>query len=98
MVHDFNKIISCIVVSAHLISPLLHIKCSLEGKKVGWEAMAHATAAFDESVRKIIDEWNVPGLGIAIVKGNQIDAKALTTLDKALKHANIHVGLRCRSS
>jgi hypothetical protein len=38
--------------------------------------MAHATAAFDENVSKLIDEWKVPGLGVAICQGDQIHAKA----------------------
>jgi hypothetical protein len=37
--------------------------------------MAHATAAFDKNVEKIIEEWKVPGLGVAIVQGEQIHAK-----------------------
>lgn len=37
--------------------------------------MAHATAAFDKNVEKLIDEWKVPGLGVAIVQGDQIHAK-----------------------
>jgi hypothetical protein len=30
--------------------------------------------AFDEDVRKLLNEWNVPGLGIALVQDNQIHA------------------------
>jgi hypothetical protein len=30
--------------------------------------------AFDEDVRKLLNEWNVPGLGIAVVQDNQIHA------------------------
>lgn len=37
--------------------------------------MAHETAAFDENVRQLIHEWRVPGLAIAVVKGNEIHAK-----------------------
>ncbi|KAJ4352604.1 hypothetical protein N0V95_004109 [Ascochyta clinopodiicola] len=37
--------------------------------------MAHATAAFDEKVRGIIKEWKVPGLAIAVIQNDEIDAK-----------------------
>lgn len=40
--------------------------------------MAHATAAFDEHVRKTIDEWKVPGLAIAIVRGDQMQSKVIS--------------------
>lgn len=42
---------------------------------VSRSTMAHATAAFDKNVEKIIEEWKVPGLGVAIVQGEQIHAK-----------------------
>lgn len=47
--------------------------------------MAFATAAFDENVRKIIDEWKVPGLGIAVVQGDQIQSKVPLIFVIALK-------------
>jgi hypothetical protein len=31
--------------------------------------------AFDEDVRRLLNEWNVPGLGIAVVQDNHIHAK-----------------------
>ncbi|KAF3050072.1 hypothetical protein E8E11_009630 [Didymella keratinophila] len=37
--------------------------------------MAHANAAFDKNVERLIGEWKVPGLGVAIVQGDQIHAK-----------------------
>ena len=37
--------------------------------------MAFADSAFDEDVRGLLDKWNVPGLGIAVVKDGQIHAK-----------------------
>lgn len=40
--------------------------------------MAHAEAISDENVRKLIDEWKVPGLGVAVIKGDQIHAKVGT--------------------
>ncbi|KAH6644565.1 beta-lactamase/transpeptidase-like protein [Boeremia exigua] len=37
--------------------------------------MAHTNAAFDANVRRLIYEWHVPGLGVAIVQGDEIQAK-----------------------
>ncbi|KAJ4315084.1 hypothetical protein N0V94_006138 [Neodidymelliopsis sp. IMI 364377] len=37
--------------------------------------MTHVTSAFDEHVRKLVAEWKVPGLAIAVVEGDTIDAK-----------------------
>ncbi|KAL1594003.1 hypothetical protein SLS59_009032 [Nothophoma quercina] len=39
--------------------------------------MAFATAAFGDNVRKIIDEWSVPGFAIAVVQGDNIRSKIL---------------------
>ena len=55
------------------------------------EAMAHTTTVFGENVRWFIDEWNVPGLGIAVVQGDQIHAKVLNAAHYVLNYAN---GLR----
>ncbi|KAF2997934.1 hypothetical protein E8E13_005382 [Curvularia kusanoi] len=38
--------------------------------------MAHTTPAFDETVEKLLDEWNVPGLGVSVVQGDQIHVKS----------------------
>jgi hypothetical protein len=38
--------------------------------------------AFDEDVRKLLNEWNVPGLGIAVVQDNQIHATVRATHQK----------------
>ena len=35
----------------------------------------HLTEAFDRLVAKSIRDWHVPGLAIAVVHANQIDAK-----------------------
>lgn len=59
--------------------------------------MAHVTAAFDDNVQKLIDEWKVPGLGVAVVQGDQIHAKVRSThvdLEQCLEF----VGLRRSSS
>lgn len=40
--------------------------------------MLHTDAAFDDNVRRLIDDYQVPGLGIAVVQGDQIHAKVLT--------------------
>lgn len=37
--------------------------------------MAHRTKKFEELVLRLIDEWHVPGLSIAVVQGDEIDAK-----------------------
>jgi hypothetical protein len=37
--------------------------------------MAHTDSTFDEDVRRMLNEWNVPGLGIAVVQDNHIHAK-----------------------
>lgn len=37
--------------------------------------MAHKTAEFDQMVEKLMEEWHVPGLSMAVVQGDQIDAK-----------------------
>lgn len=37
--------------------------------------MAYADIVSDENVRKLIDEWHVPGLGVAIIQGDHIHAK-----------------------
>lgn len=37
--------------------------------------MAHKTAAFDEMVERLMEEWHVPGLSIAVIQGDQIDTK-----------------------
>jgi len=34
--------------------------------------MAHASAKFDKLVRDLMKEWNVPGLAIAIIQGDNI--------------------------
>lgn len=46
----------------------------------GSETMAYATAVFDEEVQKIIEEWKVPGLAIAVIQGDEIHAKVLSIL------------------
>ncbi|KAG8163527.1 hypothetical protein KVR01_006824 [Diaporthe batatas] len=38
--------------------------------------MAFKTAEFDQLVERLMEEWHVPGLSIAVVQGDQIDAKA----------------------
>lgn len=37
--------------------------------------MAHSTAEFDHMVEKLMEEWNVPCLSLAIVHGEDIEAK-----------------------
>lgn len=37
--------------------------------------MAHKTAEFDQMVERLMEEWHVPGLSIAVVQGDHIDAK-----------------------
>lgn len=37
--------------------------------------MLHMDAAFDENIKDLIDDWKVPGLGIAVIQGDQVDAK-----------------------
>lgn len=37
--------------------------------------MAFKTAEFDQLVEILMREWHVPGLSIAVIQGDQIDAK-----------------------
>jgi CubicO group peptidase (beta-lactamase class C family) len=37
--------------------------------------MAHKTYEFEKLVQEMMKEWNVPGLSIAIVQGDEIYAK-----------------------
>ncbi|KAL2273988.1 hypothetical protein FJTKL_03705 [Diaporthe vaccinii] len=39
--------------------------------------MAHKTAEFDQMVERLMEEWHVPGLSIAVVQGDHIDAKLI---------------------
>lgn len=40
--------------------------------------MALAEFVSDADIGKLIDEWHVPGLGVAIIQGGQINAKVIT--------------------
>jgi len=37
--------------------------------------MAHKTAQFEKLVQRLMDEYNVPGLSIAIIQGEEISTK-----------------------
>lgn len=37
--------------------------------------MAHKTVEFDQMVERLMEEWHVPGLSIAVVQGDHIDEK-----------------------
>ena len=39
--------------------------------------MAHKTAEFDHMVERLMEEYHVPGVSIAIVQGEEIDAKVV---------------------
>lgn len=54
--------------------------------------MAHKTAAFDENIRQLIKEWKVPGLAIAIVSGDEINAKVF--YESVLLHNNCLPAIR----
>lgn len=41
--------------------------------------MAHKTAEFDQMVERLMEEFHVPGVSIAIVQGDEIDAKVVVT-------------------
>ena len=55
-----------------------HNTCPSESfyhKETCFQIMAHTDSAFDEDVRRMLNEWNVPGLGIAVVQDGHIQAK-----------------------
>lgn len=58
--------------------------------------MAHRTVEFDQLVKKTIDEWNVPGLSIAIVQGGDIFAKVVLSMHYSSAVAHCCPGLRPR--
>lgn len=49
--------------------------------------MAHKTAEFDQLVERLMEEWHVPGLSIAVVQGDQIDAKVNTVHTLTYKYS-----------
>jgi CubicO group peptidase (beta-lactamase class C family) len=50
--------------------------------------MAHKTAEFDQLVERLMEEWHAPGLSIAVVQGDQIDAKVNAILPSAYKQSH----------
>jgi CubicO group peptidase (beta-lactamase class C family) len=39
--------------------------------------MAHKTPEFEQLVQKTIEEWKVPGLSIAVIRGDEIYSKVV---------------------
>jgi CubicO group peptidase (beta-lactamase class C family) len=39
--------------------------------------MAHKTPEFEQLVQKIIEDWKVPGLSIAVIRGDEIYSKVV---------------------
>lgn len=49
--------------------------------------MAYKTAEFDQLVERLMEEWHAPGLSIAVVQGDQIDAKVNMVHISSHKHS-----------
>lgn len=53
--------------------------------------MAHKTAEFDQMVERLMEEWHVPGLSIAVVQGDHIDEKVNAILYICLQAKSLTV-------
>lgn len=60
--------------------------------------MAHTTSQFDQRVRDLMEEWRVPGLSMAIVHGDEIDAKVMKPNYNTWPKAHANLGLRLRQT